>query len=147
MLGAMYGDMGFTIPFNPKLGHHDGSQIESKFIVGRSKMVRKGRFQNTRISALISLHNYDTFAKEACLYAQTDDGRSEAERWADVYQGNAKINSDSTPCVTVWENGAAKQRLPQDILRGDMDAWWTCDNEMQALTYVGHRRLALKIDK
>jgi hypothetical protein len=147
MLGAMYGDLGFTVPFNPELGHHDASQIESKFFVGKGKMVRPNQFLNTRIAALISLVDYNTFPKEAVQYLKTDDGRTEDERQADLWEGRTNITQDLTPCITVWENGTAKRRLPQDIFRGDMDAWWTCDEEGQSRSFVGQRRLALKIDK
>jgi hypothetical protein len=146
MLGSMYGRMGFTIPFNTKLGHFDGSQMKREFLIGSGKMVRRGGVRNSRIAALVSLHNYHTYAKEGCLYARTDDGRTEAERWEDVYQNRAGLNAEPTPCVTVWENGTARRRLPQDIFRGAMDAWWTAQDGLQQLSYIGQKRLALKID-
>lgn len=144
MLGAMYGDLGVTIPVNPGLGHFDASKIESKFLIGKGKMVRPNCFQYTRIAALISLTNYDTSSKEALKYIMTDDGRTKEDRWADILNGTVKF--DETPCVTVWENGTAKRRLPQDIFRGDMDAWWTCDEGGQTRSFVGRKRLALKVD-
>jgi hypothetical protein len=147
MLGAMYGNFGFTIPFDPVSGTGDASRIESKFLVGEGKMVRPTRFQNTRISALISLVSYSTFAKEASLYLNNDDGRSREERWIDALSGCAGISQEPTLCVTVWENGTAKQRLPQDLFRGPMDAWWTCDRNQQGPSFIGQRRLALGIDK
>jgi hypothetical protein len=147
MLGAMYGDFGWTIPFDTESGRADGSQLEAKFLPGSGKMVRSNRFSNTRISALISLVDYYTFAKEAVLYLKTDDGRTEAERKADLYEGRVCISEERTPCVTVWENGTAKRRLPQDMFRADMDAWWTCDKDGQSRTFVGQKRLALKIDR
>jgi hypothetical protein len=61
--------------------------------------------------------------------------------------GLAGISQDPTPCVTVWENGTAKRRLPQDLFRGPMDAWWTADNGFQELTFIGAKRQALKIDR
>ena len=145
MLGAMYGDLGFTIPFNPKLGHHDSTKITPRFLPGRGKMVRTGRFVRTRIAALVSLVNYSTFAKEALLYMRTDDGRTPEERWDDALSGRAGISYEPTPCVTVFENGTAKRRLPQDLFRGPMDAWWGIDEREQCLTFQGHRRLALGI--
>jgi len=147
MLGAMYGDFGWTIPVDIELGKADSSQIESKFFIGKGKMVKPDRFLNTRIAALISLVDYYTFSKEAVLYLKTDDGRTESERKTDLYEGRTNISEEKTPCVTVWENGTAKRRLPQDLFRGEMDAWWTCDDGVQTLSYIGQRRLALKIDK
>jgi hypothetical protein len=29
--------------------------------------------------------------------------------------------------VTVWENAVALRKLPSDLFRGDMDAWWETD--------------------
>ena len=110
-------------------------------------MVQPSRFQNTRIAAFISLVSYSTFAKEAMLYARTDDGRSEGERWDDALSGRAGIKQEPTLCVTVWENGIAKRKLPRDIFRGPMDAWWTCDEDRQGPSFLGERRLALGIDK
>jgi len=147
MLGAMYGNLGFTIPFDPVSGTADSSRMESKFLVGEGKMVRPTRFQNTRIAALISLVRYETFGKEAMRYIETEDGRSPDERWSDALSGLAGISQDPTLCVTVWENGTAKRKLPQDIFRGPMDAWWTCDDDRQGPSFIGERRLALGIDK
>jgi hypothetical protein len=147
MLGAMYGDYGFTIPFNPELGHHDDSQATYGFLPGRGKMVRKGRFLRTRIAAILSLVNYHCFAKEGALFLNTDDGRSREERWNDLQSGAAGISEEPIPCVTVWENGTAKRRLPHNLFRGPMDAWWTADKGQQTLSFVGEKRLALKIDR
>jgi hypothetical protein len=144
MLGAMYGDWGVTIPFNPKLGHLDASEIESKFLIGNGKMVRPNCFLNTRIAALISLVNYDTSSKRGLQYIMKDDGRTKEERWADILNGTARFSE--IPCVTVWENGTAKRRLPQDIFRGDMDTWWTCGERGQIRSYAGQERLTLRID-
>jgi len=147
MLGAMYGNFGFTIPFNPESGTADSSQIESKFLVGEGKMVRPTLHRNTRIAALISLVRYHTFAKEAVRYVRTDDGRTGEERWDDAISGRAGISQEPTLCCTVWENATANLRLPQDIFRGPMDAWWTRDGDAQVLSFVGERRAALGIDK
>jgi hypothetical protein len=76
MLGAMYGDFGFTLPFNPELGHFDAEQMQGGFIPGRGKMLRNGSILRTRIAALISLVDYYTFPKESLLYVGKGDGRS-----------------------------------------------------------------------
>ena len=147
MLGAMYGNLGFTVPLDPVVGAADASKISSKFLVGEGKMVRRTRYQNTRIAALISLVKYNTFTKEALRYIRTDDGRSPEARWEDAFSGRAGINPEPTLCCTVWENGAARLKLPQDLFRGPMDAWWTCDDDQQGLSFIGGKRAALGIDK
>jgi hypothetical protein len=108
-------------------------------------MVRRSGFSNTRIAAIISLFRYNTFAMDALRSLRTDDGRSREERWEDIFSGRAGISEEPTLCVTVWENGAAKRRLPQDLFRGPMDEWWTCDGEQQGRSFIGERRLALGI--
>jgi hypothetical protein len=147
MMGAMYGNLGFTIPVDIETGVADASEIESKFLVGEGKMVRPSEYQNTRIAALISLVSYNTFPKEALKYIRSDDGRSPEERESDALSGRAGISQEPTLCCTVWENGTAKRRLPQDLFRGPMDAWWTCDEDQQGPSFIGERRLALGIDK
>jgi len=147
MLGAMYGNPGFTIPVDTETGVADASQIESKFFVGQGMMVRSSQYRNTRIAALISLVCYNTFQKELALYMRTDDGRSRDDRFEDVRSGRVVISKEPpTLCCTVWENGTAKRRLPQDLFRGPMDEWWTCDEDHQP-SFIGERRLALGIDK
>jgi hypothetical protein len=147
MLGAMYGDLGFTIPVDLESGTADDSRVESTFLVGEGKMARPTRYQNTRIAALISLVSYNTFAKEVARYFRTDDGRNLRERQMDVYSGRVELSQEPILCCTVWENGTAKRRLPQDLFRGPMDAWWTCDEDRQGPSFIGERRLALGIDK
>lgn len=148
MLGAMYGNFGWTFPVNTETGLADASRIESTFIMGKGKMVRPTQFpyQNTRIAAIISLLRYNMFAKEAVRYLNTDNGRTEEERRIDLYEGRSGISEESTLCVTVWENGTAKRRLPQDLFRGPMDEWWTCDGDQQGASFIGERRRALGID-
>jgi hypothetical protein len=147
MLGSMYGNLGFTMPVNTETGIADVSKIESEFFVGEGMMVRSSEYRNTRLAALISLARYHTFTKEAMLYACTEDGRSEGERWEDALSGRAGIKQEPTLCVTVWENGTAKRKMPQDLFRGPMDAWWTCGEDGQGPSFIGERRRALGIDK
>ncbi len=147
MLGAMYGNFGFRIPVNTETGVGDESRIQSRFIVRDGMMVRSGGSRNTRIAALISLVRHDTLPEEALRYLNTDDGRSREERWEDIWSDPAGISQEPTLCVRVWENGTAKRRLPQDLFRGPMDAWWTCDEDRQWQSFIGERLLALGIDK
>jgi hypothetical protein len=49
MLGAMYGDFGYKIPFDPVRGHADADQIRAEFLIGKGKMVRTTRVQNTEL--------------------------------------------------------------------------------------------------
>ena len=146
MLGAMYGNHGWTIPVDTETGVADPSRVESTFLAGEGKMIGRSEDRNTRIAALISLVKYNTFTKEAERYLCIDDGRSREERLEDLASGRAAINGEQILCVTVWENGTARRKLPQDIFRGQMDAWWTCDENEQCLSFVGERRRNLEVD-
>jgi len=50
--------------------------------------------------------------------------------------------------VTVWENAVASRKLPKDLFRGEMDAWWEVTEEGRQLpTYIGRLRRELQVDK
>jgi hypothetical protein len=149
MLGAMYGDYGFKIPFNSDLGHHDASQMTSEFLLGRGKVVRRSRLQNTRIAALVTLHNFHLWNYAMRKYLNTDDRRTRLERGDDVESGRAPMPEyDATAVgVTVWQNATATKRLPPDLFRGNLDAWCEVTEEGQGFTYIGDYRRELGIDK
>lgn len=149
MLGAMYGDLGFRVPFDPRRGTVRNEEITSEFLVGNGKMVRKTRLQNTRIAALISIQEFAVWHLAMRKYMNTDDGRSRAERANDIYQGVAGLPDDveaKATGITVWENGTAPRRLPQDLFRGEMDAWWEYSSGEQRLSFIGERRRALGVE-
>ena len=82
-------------------------------------------------------------------HANTDDGRTRGERLADIVHGDIEMpEEDATALgVTVWENAVASKKLPSDLFRGDMDAWWETDGMgNQNLTFVGERRRLLGVD-
>ena len=137
VLGAMYGDMGFKLPFNPELGHFDREQMKREFLPGRGKMVHRAggntvRFQNTRISALVTLHRFDVQMLRKLRHARVPGGASE------LWDGRVSFEEDTQPGVTVWENAYADARLPQDFFRGELDRWWTVtESGQQERTYIG----------
>ena len=149
MLGAMYGDFGFRIPVDVDSGSADVSSISTEFIVGRGKMVRPHRLQNTRITALITVHDWNLWNFEMKKYLNTDDGRTRKERYSDLLNGVANLPDAeiSHPGVTVWENATAVRKLPKDMFRGEMDARWEVSNAGQDLTFIGERRRNLKVDQ
>ena len=149
VLGAMYGDIGIQIPFNRELDQYDRDQATSEFIVGRGKMIRTSEPRHTRIAALITVHEYKLWQLTLRRYLNTDDGRSRAERMNDHRSGKVTLPAaDATAVgVTVWENAVATRRLPQDLFRGPMDAWWEATEGGQRLGYIGKLRRELDIDK
>jgi hypothetical protein len=149
MLGAMYGDLGFRIPFDTKQGVARTEEMTSEFLVGKGKMVRKTRLQNTRIAALISIQEFAVWHLAMRKYMNTDDGRSRLERADDVRRGLAGLPDDTeakATGVTVWENATATKKLPRDLFSGAMDAWWAYLDGKQELTFIGDRRRALGVE-
>lgn len=146
MLGSMYGDFAFSIPVNVSTGAADRLGISPGFQLGEGRMLRSRGAQNTRISALISLHNYSTYASEAAAYVAQEDGRTREEKWNDIFSGVAGIQEDPTPCVTVWENAVSRNPFPKDLFTGPMDARWSANDGYQSLSFVGEKRKSLKID-
>jgi hypothetical protein len=150
MLGAMYGDFGYRVPFDPRPGAQQTEEVRSEFLVGKGKMVRPSRLQNTRIAALISIQEFAVWQLAMRKYVHTDDGRTRNERVQDIYDGIAGLPEDTEAKetgVTVWENAAATKKLPSDLFRGEMDAWYEASSDgHQTLTFCGERRRALGVD-
>lgn len=149
MLGAMYGDVGFRIPFDPDSNLSDHPEVTTEFLVGKGKMVRSSRLQNTRIAALISIQEFAVWHLAMRTYIRTDDGRTARERVQDIYDGVAGLPDDTEAKeigVTVWENAVASRKLPGDLFQGEMDAWYEFSEGLQTLTFAGGRRRSLGVD-
>lgn len=149
MMGAMYGNLGFRIPVDTELGTADPNKIEPTYLVGEGKMIQKSRIQNTRIAAIITIIEFHVWQFAMHKYVNTEDGRSKGERVWDVQNGEVDLpDFDTTvPGVTVWENGVASRRLPKDLFRGEMDAWWEVNEGRQLPTFIGKLRRELEVDK
>jgi hypothetical protein len=90
VLGAMYGDFGYKIPFNTVRGQGNADEIRSEFFLGNGKMVRTTRVQNTRIAALITIQQYAVWQLAIRKHLNTEDGRSRADRFADIQSGDLR---------------------------------------------------------
>lgn len=150
MLGAMYGDLGFRVPFDPEGRSSADAEVTSEFLIGKGKMVRPSRLQNTRIAALISIQEFAVWHLAMRKYMHTDDGRPKQERIQDIYNGTAGLPDDTEAKetgITVWENAVASKKLPADLFRGEMDAWYEFAENHQTLGFVGERRRSLDVDR
>lgn len=136
MLGAMYGDLGFKIPYSPTLGHFDRSQMTQEFLLKRGKILQPSageepRKQNTRIAVLVTLQRYDVQHLRRVKHARKPGGYEE------IMTREIEFSPESRPGVTVWENAYADKRLPNDIFRGQLDQWWTVEKDGQQRSYIG----------
>jgi hypothetical protein len=150
MMGSMYGNLGFRVPVDVERGVAASNKIVPEYTVGEGKMIRKTRLQNTRIAAVISVIDFNIWHHAMRKYVNTEDGRSREERVLDVQDGQVELPDFEAvvPGVTVWENGVANRKLPRDLFKGEMDAWWEVSSDGRQLpTYIGQRRRMLEVDK
>lgn len=128
MNGALYGDSGFTIRFDPNLGHAVGEPTPA--FLGRGKMIRPHwrEPENTRISALITLRNYAIGLKRYIRWMR------EVGSNPDLPEPNA---DDQVVCVIVWENAFADIPIPDEMFNGDYDQQWGLVDGHIQLKYWG----------
>lgn len=130
--GAMYGEVGISIPFNRETGAaSEGSQT---VFAGRGKMIddKSKRSQNTTVSALITLYEVDINGLRG--------EHSLAELWP-----NAKLadfvrlsnRRDLVPAVIVWENALARMPLSRNLFTGPCDVRWAHDGEYLSRVFTG----------
>jgi hypothetical protein len=143
MLGAMYGDSGFTFPFDLHTGMGDPSQMKPAF-VGRGKMIRPRRPtpQNTTISALITLDrirpHFLTFLQMSHEFPDKDfcQLKEHAKRVIPNYDPEGEVTR-----VIVWHNAVARIPFPEDLFRGPYDSHMGVvtegDGMFQRVTYRG----------
>jgi hypothetical protein len=117
-----------------------------QFIPGKGKMIRgDGEVRNTRISALIALHNYNVTYFLVKKYISEDDGRTVRERRADVIDQTVTFPDEQQVGLTVWENCFAANPLPRDLFQGEMDKRWIVEGEYPTPTFVGSKLKSLGI--
>jgi hypothetical protein len=149
IMGSMYGNLGFRVPVNLGRGAASPDMAVAAYIVGEGKMIRKTRLQNRRIAAIVSVIDFKLRHHAMRKYVNTDDGRSREERVLDVQDGLVELPDfeAALPGVTVWENAIANRKLPRDLFKGEMDAWWEVSSDGRQLpTYIGDLRRALDVD-
>jgi hypothetical protein len=150
LMGAMYGDYGFRIPVNTETGTADPSGLQPIYIPGKGKMIRRTQVQNSRLAALITVIDQKLWHHAMRKYINTEDGRSRRERADDVmYPEEIGLPAfeATAPSVTVWENAIATRKLPKDLFKGEMDAWWEVESGRQLPTFIGSQRRDLQVDK
>lgn len=143
MLGAMYGDSGFTFPVNTKTGIGDASKLRRTFL-GKGKMIRPNwsKPQNTTISALITLSTIQPhYVRLVEMIRENrsreiEDCQAELERTHPGYDPNLTV-----PRVIVWHNAVARIPFPPDLFCGLYDSHFGVvqeeGNTFQRVTFRG----------
>jgi hypothetical protein len=136
MLGAMYGDAGFTFPVNTATGIGEASKIKRAFL-GRGKMLRPmwSQAQNTTISAIITLSAIQPHYLRLLDMIQADPARdiedcqSELQRTVPDYDPMREV-----PRVIVWHNAVARIPFPTDLFCGSYDTHFGIVNGENGVT-------------
>lgn len=138
MFGAMLGDVGFTMPYNPDTGSANPDTVQPAFLHG-GKMIRPRTTQpqNTTLSALITLR-YVSIG-QARLQAHMRELEKQRpvtiEDWFIV-----EVDFDRTECqlgVIIWENPFARIPLPRGIFCGLYDERYGIEGDYLARVFAG----------
>ena len=108
--------------------------MQGTFFLGEGLMMRQTNHRNTRISALVILHNADKWFPSVPL---KELAIGEVQRLIVARLDEPGIRP---PYVTVWENPVADKKLPGTVFNGPRDARWSYDGEQFLLSFRGEER-------
>jgi hypothetical protein len=142
VLGSMYGRGAFRIPVYVGDGRapRETPPIEYGFTGNDGMMFRDGRFQNTRISALITIRQIGVgrrrlrkIWKEFPSLSVDKASEVAAERFPnfDAYEMQAG--------VIVWESAGAAIPIPRDMFTGPYDVRWGIEPPDQTIVLQGEK--------
>ncbi len=146
MLGAMYGDAGFTLPIDTTIGAACGDL----FRYGDADNAK-----NTTISALITLRyvgigsrRVDKIRQEHKSidknYGKEDPISTYSEVCAEAAKRYPDFDADEKQLgAIVWENAVARIPLSRELFTGPYDEWWGCKNGYQSIVFRGEKLAAL----
>jgi len=143
MLGAMYGDSGFTFPVNVNTGVGDASKLKRTFL-DKGKMIRPkwSKPQNTTIAALITFSSIQPHYVRLLEMIRQDRDRDIDECQALLEQMIPDYDPNfSVSQVIVWHNAVARMPFPDDLFCGPYDTHFgvvkTEEGVLQQITFRG----------
>ena len=148
VLGSMYGNAGFKVPVYVGDGPMPAERpdVEHAFLAG-GKMIRPTHYQNTTISALITLRHvalgmrqYRTIAKKSPNLSMEDTLAAAAEAFPNFDVGERRLG------VIVWENAVARIPLSRDLFTGPYDERWGYGDGHQSIVFRGEKLADLSGD-
>jgi hypothetical protein len=138
VLGAMYGDSGYTFPVKMDAGM--SSEPPKRTFIGGGKMLLAGEARNTTISALITLRHVavgqNLLTKVWKEFPDLDfDGAIEetGKRYPHFDLGERQLG------VIVWENTVARIPLPRNLFNGPCDERWGAEENYQHIVFRGEK--------
>ena len=121
MLGSMYGDSGFRIPFNSQTGVFDSSRMEQAFLGGGAMVGPGGDPENTTISALVTLTQIKPGYQK--LVGLVKSRKMSVVECVAEAENNPDLDTDLVvPRVIVWHNAGARIPFPNDLFCGPYDS-------------------------
>lgn len=149
VFGAMLGDLGFTMPFDPEAGTCDRNSITNTFLERGMMVVRRHKeIRNTTISAVIVLkqENYYAPAFARDMYRRLMDAKWKKGRLLNLVEA-WEVRRDflqryprgkfSTPRVVVIDNPVARIPLDESLFRGPYDERWTIGKDGMTCVHEG----------
>lgn len=139
VLGAMYGDAGFTVPIY--LGDDPPPKpppaVQRAFL-GGGKMIRGNDISNTTISALLTIRRVPVGLNRLKKIWKEFPHVTVNESREIAAQQFPNFDADETCLgVIVWENAVARIRLSRDFFNGPFDERWGVEGEQQTITFHG----------
>ena len=144
-LGAMLGDLG--IQWDVSFDAGAPPDLASWVFGGRGKMIdyKHVKPQNTTISAVITLHQFDLagpeFELELNRREQSGIGNLDKDEFEECLRkflaGRSKHAPSHVLRTVVFENPYARMPLTRDLFRGDFDVRWGTEGEFIRPVFVG----------
>jgi len=136
IMGAMLGNLGFSMGFNADKGEVDTGTAKNVFL-DDGKMIdsKSGRCQNTTISSIIVLEEFHDDSK--IQKAITEEIKKQGKPLTPVEEiefiknyHSSRVTSSFVPRVVVVENPLARIAFPEDLFVGPFDEHgrWTEEN-------------------
>lgn len=123
MLGSMYGDSGWTMPFDPVKGVLDSSSIVRAFLGGGMMLTHNGEPRNTTISALITLSSISPDWQRMVAFMRQNPQMPTSELEDAMRAKNPSFDANAVvPRVIVWHNFLARLPFPEDLFCGPYDS-------------------------
>lgn len=143
MLGAMYGNYGVSIDFNPELGELDSTTERFEFHSG-GKMIRPNwsEPQNTTISAIITLRDVEVGPRKLGVFLERLKKKNRditpAEAFAETFSPDIDFDKHEKQLgVIVWENAFARMPFPRNLFCGPYDERWGQEGNELKRIFVG----------
>ncbi len=151
VLGAMLGNIQFSIPLNLETGERVGPITKSFGHGGKITVSHNGIAQNTTISAVIALERFPIGQREQRIRFAREELQGELQQarpfsWEERFERRKSIPSDEEILLRtiICDNPHAANPLPRDIFRGPFDERWSHVDGKIAPTYVGDRLMDLE---